>query len=321
MTFVAQLYSIVLKMDSIRVLITNTCNANCHYCFKPNSKSEYISFDNFSKLACFFSEAGVPRIRLMGGEPSIHPDFNKLTRIAQEKFSIVTIFTNGISEKISDFKPRKSDGINYNGNSFNKISEQRFLLSEPGNRTLQIVISSSLYDVKKYEQAISRAKDIGGSRFKIALSLNCGENIFKERKILIQRYEHLLDYCDSKGLDTIIDHGMPLCFVYGSRLPIRKDGCWCNENCCGLVDVDMNFKMCYQHAKDFIPLIDNSEFTPFQILQNFVKRQLYKNYISAMNKICLYCPFYDMKCNGGCFIASDNIKTNDIIENTEFPII
>ena len=315
------MYARVLNMDSIRVLITNTCNANCHYCFKPNSKGEYMSLEDFRKLACFFSEANVPRIRLMGGEPSIHPDFKILARSAQDKFSVVAVFTNGICEHICDFKPRESDGINYNGNTFNIIAEKNCLLSEPGNRTLQIVITSSLYDVKKYEQAINRAKEMGGSRFTIALSLNCGENIFKNRKILIERYEHLLDYCDSIGLETIIDHGMPLCFVYGSKVPVRKEGSWCNENCCGLIDVDLNFKMCYQHAKDFIPLIDHDGFTPFQILQNFVKKQLYKNQISAMNKICLYCPYYDVKCNGGCFISSDNINTNDIIQNTEFPIV
>lgn len=308
-------------MDSIRVLIANSCNANCHYCFKPKAKADFLTLENFSKLAFFFNESKVSRIRLMGGEPSIHPQFDKITRIAQDNFSVVTLFTNGISNRLCDFQPRESDGINYNGNTFNNISENNLLLTEPGNRTLQIVISSYRDDVNKHEHAIRRAKEVGRDRFTVALSLNCGENIFLNREILVKKYEHLLEYCDILGLETIIDHGMPLCFIYGSRLPIRKDGSWCNENCCGLVDVDMNFKMCYQHNENFIPLIDNGEFTPFQVLQNFIKGELYKNHISAMNKICLYCPYYDVKCNGGCFIASDNIKTNDIIENTQFPVI
>ena len=67
-------------MDSIRVLIANSCNANCHYCFKPKAKADFLTLENFSKLAFFFNESKVSRIRLMGGEPSIHPQFDKITR-------------------------------------------------------------------------------------------------------------------------------------------------------------------------------------------------------------------------------------------------
>ena len=92
-------------MDSIRVLITNICNANCHYCFKPNSNADYISTENFSKLARYFFESKVSRIRLMGGEPSVHPQFGEITGIAQENFSVVTVFKNG-QKKICYYQNR-----------------------------------------------------------------------------------------------------------------------------------------------------------------------------------------------------------------------
>ena len=84
-------------MDSIRVLIANSCNANCHYCFKPKAKADFLTLENFSKLAFFFNESKVSRIRLMGGEPLLHPkivDFLNITR-ANFPNALIDLDTNG----------------------------------------------------------------------------------------------------------------------------------------------------------------------------------------------------------------------------------
>ena len=107
--------SIILRsMKSIRVLITDKCNASCSNCINKAIRTEscFIDFLRFKAIAQYFSENNVSRIRIMGGEPTIHPEFREIVSYSQTLFSRVTVFTNGLNNSILDFLPRESDSIN-----------------------------------------------------------------------------------------------------------------------------------------------------------------------------------------------------------------
>lgn len=46
-----------------------------------------------------------------------------------------------------------------------------------------------------------------------------------------------------------------------------------------------------------------------------------RNQTKLLDKLCVDCTLYNEYCNGGCFAGMDNIKRDDILNNTNFPII
>lgn len=95
-------------MDSPNILITNYCNQSCRFCFaskemrRKSNEVPFIIFDQFKKIASKVSKK-YSFIRLMGGEPLIHPEVAKILLYASIHFSHVQIFTNGLfSDMISE---------------------------------------------------------------------------------------------------------------------------------------------------------------------------------------------------------------------------
>ena len=67
--------------------ITEVCNFKCGYCL-PNGyqadKSDnrkFLNIDEIRRLAKGFSELGVQKIRLTGGEPTVRKDFYEIVKI------------------------------------------------------------------------------------------------------------------------------------------------------------------------------------------------------------------------------------------------
>lgn len=255
----------------------------------------------------------------MGGEPTIHPDFKKITIIAQKYFTRVTVFTNGINNNICDFAPREKDGINYNFNFFSHISSNKLLPQFPGTRIFEVVISSKSDEISIKKKLIT-LQDLPINQIIVSLSLDCTENIFLHRDVLVQKIMALINTCKELGYEFIIDHTLPLCFVYGTSIPIRPKGAMCNGDCAGMLDAELNVHFCNQLSDDCFPLMEKGEFIPYSVFENHLFLSHFKNQISVLEKICIDCPLYGKHCNGGCFTALKSISREDILQNTSFPI-
>ena len=88
----------------------------------------------------------------------------------------------------------------------------------------------------------------------------------------------------------------------------------------GLIDPNFNMHFCNQYGDDSLSIMENGEFLPIEIINNFIKRNHYQNQLVVLNKICKDCVFYGDRCNGGCFMANPLISKNDVIANTNFPL-
>ena len=87
----------------IRMSITDVCNFKCGYCL-PNGyqidKSDnrkFLHLDEIKRLSKCFSELGVNKIRITGGEPTVRKDFFEIINILKFESGIkkVAITTNG----------------------------------------------------------------------------------------------------------------------------------------------------------------------------------------------------------------------------------
>ena len=93
-------------MHDLRISVTDRCNFRCTYCmprevygrdyaFLP--RAELLTFEEIARLALLFTEHGVRKIRLTGGEPLLRRDLPALVRMlaALPGVEDITLTTNG----------------------------------------------------------------------------------------------------------------------------------------------------------------------------------------------------------------------------------
>jgi hypothetical protein len=90
----------------MNLIINNTCNRACPYCFarskvnlsdtSTGSKAQDISLENFERYLDFHVASGIPLLKLLGGEPTLHPEFLEFIRRAHQRCLETLVFTNGL---------------------------------------------------------------------------------------------------------------------------------------------------------------------------------------------------------------------------------
>ena len=118
------------KFPYIRMSITDVCNFKCGYCL-PNGyqvdKSDnrkFLHLDEIKRLAKCFSELGVCKIRITGGEPTVRKDFFDIVKVLKFETGIkkVVITTNGyhLDQKAKQLVDSGLNGINISIDSLDR---------------------------------------------------------------------------------------------------------------------------------------------------------------------------------------------------------
>lgn len=92
--------------------ITTVCNQHCAYCFTVDHLGDdcgqdggsgdavgarHISEDAFESRLDFLQRSGIKEVRLLGGEPTLHPQFPELIDSVAMRGMHVVVFTNGLA--------------------------------------------------------------------------------------------------------------------------------------------------------------------------------------------------------------------------------
>ena len=130
--------------EMANIALLNRCNLRCPYCFADgylSSEKDDISVARFEELLDFCAPDG--SLGIIGGEPLLHPLFDRLMDIVKDdyRFGKITVFTNGIfiEKHLSAFLDgRLSLLINLNSPSdigatnFERVEKGISLLEENG---------------------------------------------------------------------------------------------------------------------------------------------------------------------------------------------
>lgn len=83
------------------LIVSTTCPMRCSFCFAGDQTagaargpSPYLSLDEFDRRLAFLDRSGISEVRLIGGEPTLHPQFPKL--VARARGRRIVVFTNGL---------------------------------------------------------------------------------------------------------------------------------------------------------------------------------------------------------------------------------
>lgn len=89
------------RFQYLRLSITEQCNFQCQYClpngYRTNKDHRFLSLNEIDNVVSTFTELGVHKIRLTGGEPTLRRDFIDILSIISAYPSIkqLAITTNG----------------------------------------------------------------------------------------------------------------------------------------------------------------------------------------------------------------------------------
>jgi len=88
--------------------ITTKCNMNCEHCgFNCTHEGEHMSFDIFKEALKLDDMCTVG-----GGEPTLHPEFEKILLHSLGKFDYTFVVTNGTNTSLSLLMLEMSKGMN-----------------------------------------------------------------------------------------------------------------------------------------------------------------------------------------------------------------
>ena len=90
-------------LRSLRLSVTDRCNLRCQYCMPEEEyvwlpREDLLTFEEACQLAGLFTEMGVRKIRLTGGEPLLRRDLPGLVRLlaALPQLNELALTTNGV---------------------------------------------------------------------------------------------------------------------------------------------------------------------------------------------------------------------------------
>ncbi len=81
--------------------MTSRCVRSCPYCFakremEGSPSGDIVNWENLIYLADFLAASDQDRLSLLGGEPTLHPEFVDMVLFLIERKFHVTVFTSGI---------------------------------------------------------------------------------------------------------------------------------------------------------------------------------------------------------------------------------
>jgi hypothetical protein len=82
--------------------ISSVCNLDCPYCFTQDHRegvragNGFVDMATFETWLDFVERSQIDQVRLLGGEPTLHPQFSQMVGLARARGKRVMVFSNGL---------------------------------------------------------------------------------------------------------------------------------------------------------------------------------------------------------------------------------
>lgn len=168
------------KIEYLRLSVTDRCDLRCFYCipkgFKGFTEPENrITLDDYVRLVRLFSELGVNKVRLTGGEPLVRPDLLEMVRKigALPMIEDLSLSTNA-TRLAQHAKSLKESGISRINVSLDTLNPDVFREITQG-------------ELEPVLQGLQAAKEAGFRPIKI--------NMVVMRDLNLHEVSDIVDYC------------------------------------------------------------------------------------------------------------------------------
>lgn len=321
------------------IMITERCNFNCSYCFADeyvNKEAKDITIDQMNRILNFIKTSKrYRRIGLIGGEPTIHPQFREILTLIKNDNEIrsCSVFTNGYAlDHYFDLLKDEKFVILINLNSPLDIGEERYYrvynnvsrLIHQYEKTQGITLGINLYQKNQsVEYFINACKELRVNYARVAITVPNAKTIEKNN---VSDYLDLIYYLYVElkvlGTEILIDCNKPMPCLW-DELQKKKIQLF-NQNfknklcgipidcsrCNTIIDIlpDMTAIRCFGLSKVSKQKIDNYD-TIDDLYDYYDKNFDQKLTLIPMKPECNNCGlFTEQKCYGGCLASKLGIK-------------
>ncbi len=183
------------RITYVRLSVTDRCDLRCVYCMAEDMRflprSQVLTLEEIARLGKCFSELGVTKLRITGGEPLVRRNILWLFKRLGELPGVrdLTITTNGT--QLTRYAPDlKSAGVTRVNVSLDSLRPERF-------------------------RAITRLGDLDKTLAGIDAALEAGFSRVKINSVILKNRNHdevsgLVDFALGRGMDISFIEEMPL---------------------------------------------------------------------------------------------------------------
>lgn len=302
-------------------IITNYCSAHCDFCFasdyqsKARFEAREMSPEKFRDYLRFASGGECPELRLLGGEPTLHPFFPQFVREGREAGLRITVFSNGIMPEaalsaLADL-PAVDCIIIINMNA--AATDRQKTVREQTLRVLAdravpgITLTNAAFSLDPLTDEIEKYGLRRTIRIGIAHPTLTGGNNSLSPKSYARVGKRLIREAEkthAHGIELDLDCGFVRCMFPVTPDEMQELGIRFCSNCSPILDLCIN--------GDILPCFALGEFgkVRFDPDRNYdetyelIRKRLQPCHSIGVYPECTECPFFETEtCCGGCLAA------------------
>jgi radical SAM protein with 4Fe4S-binding SPASM domain len=313
------------KSRMANLIITGRCNRSCRFCFGRSSwrasRSEPTDMPlrHFRLALDFLNRSGIRQVRLLGGEPTLHPFFTRMVDEAMERDMPLLVFSNGNMPDPAlrrlETIPVKSVKVIMNASAWNlgEFPSDPAVVSSLKRLGPRILLGLNLDTPVVQGETLVKAIQAFGLALSVRIGLahpdRFGENAFLMPAHYTEtgrRIAGFLDFASREGIGIEFDCGFVPCMFpddawtrFGDQL--RGVGRKCNP----ILDVLPDLRV--------IPCFPLSGYRNWSLAEGSTADELRRKAEEVLKPMrafrlfreCARCPMgADGACGGGCLSAA-----------------
>ena len=262
------------------IILNTDCNRQCVYCFSNGGGKEkkQMSLDTLTTVCDFFERSRKRKLNVLGGEPSLHPQFDLFIEYLLSRDFVVHVFTNGMlsptaleavktsvaNRKATHRQLKFIVNVNeeqYRSNREKELQEQTFAALH-SLCSLSFNIFEPSCNLDFLASLIVEKKLIHEIRLGLASPIQGKRNRYlplKAFRPIARKIDAFSTLCRENDIDLVFDCGFPLCIFTDKELgKLYRNKTQLKFVCHPIPDIDpdLNVTHCYPLAEFFPRKLD-----------------------------------------------------------------
>jgi MoaA/NifB/PqqE/SkfB family radical SAM enzyme len=302
------------------LVLAGRCDLRCPYCFAADSLAQtreaFLPPADFERRLDFLDRSGIHEARLIGGEPTLHPQFAEILAAARNRKKKVVVFSHGlfsdaVLETLLSLSPEECLVlVNLNANREGDAARKMDTLRRLGPRAmLGYTICSPDLRLEELLDAIRKTGCRKAIRIGLAHPQVSGSNAYlhpKQYPLIGARLARFAAATAEEGIRLDFDCGFVRCmFAPDDRETIRRAQPDFSFRCNPILDIDLEGRAlhCFPLAREGDPPpVDGRTAAE---LRSALEDQFRGYRQTGVYKECSACVSKaDGECTGGCLAAT-----------------